>query len=623
MQRIRLNWLNTSLWIKSLIVVGIPVVTLLISGLITIMVLRQTQEADELLEVAMKVQTELQNVRTLLLDAGTGVRGYLLTGEDNFLVFYQKAGAELPQTLNRAISLLDNDSEQLERLMFIQEQIEQELASLNTLLNYASVLGNEAPETINGFILTSQVVMDGLSVQLQQMQDVQRTTLDLRETQKIKAIKRFYIAIICNALVGITGGLLGLWLFASGITARVRRLDQNAKRLARGLPTLTSITSEDELGRLSQGLDEASKLLIARESDLREAKEELNLRFTELTERNQQIMLLNQLSAALQQCESTEEIVDVVKTKAALLAGNSSGILYLIDEKTQLHKVVGAWGNKTEFTDSFTHRSCHVPKQGQYYVYKPQDKNVYCSHIGSAAPVASLCCSLETQDTVLGLLHVTHHRALSEGERQVFGAIADRAALSLANLKLRDTLVNQAIRDSLTGLYNRRYLEGALERELRHAERQKKSFGVIALDIDHFKQFNDTYGHDAGDEVLRAFGNLLNTSFRGEDLACRLGGEEFIVVLPGATLTQSIQSAERLVEQVRNMRVTLPGGLLEMITISSGVAIYPDHGNSIKTLLRKADAALYQAKHNGRDRVEVSTAPPETNYGDSASRALK
>jgi diguanylate cyclase (GGDEF)-like protein len=175
-----------------------------------------------------------------------------------------------------------------------------------------------------------------------------------------------------------------------------------------------------------------------------------------------------------------------------------------------------------------------------------------------------------------------------------------------ANLRLQKTLRVQAVRDPLTRLFNRRYLEETFERELRRAERTRKPLGVIMLDLDHFKVFNDTFGHAAGDALLRVVGQFLLSRSRREDVACRYGGEEFVLIFPDAPLETTTRRAEQLREEARSLQVQHHGHPLGNVTISAGVAAFPEHGSTAATLLRAADEALYRAKTEGRDRVEVA-----------------
>jgi diguanylate cyclase (GGDEF)-like protein len=168
-----------------------------------------------------------------------------------------------------------------------------------------------------------------------------------------------------------------------------------------------------------------------------------------------------------------------------------------------------------------------------------------------------------------------------------------------------EALRELSVRDPLTGLFNRRYLEETLNRELWRAARNQRPVGIIMLDLDHFKRFNDTYGHGGGDALLREVGGFLGKHVRGSDIACRYGGEEFTIILPDATLEITRQRAEELRQGAQQLALQLDGAESDPVTFSLGVAGFPTHGNTGSEVLAAADAALYQAKAAGRDRVVV------------------
>jgi diguanylate cyclase (GGDEF)-like protein len=180
-------------------------------------------------------------------------------------------------------------------------------------------------------------------------------------------------------------------------------------------------------------------------------------------------------------------------------------------------------------------------------------------------------------------------------------------ALALANIRLRATLREQSSRDPLTGLFNRRYMEASLDREIRRAAREGYGLGLLMADLDNFKQLNDAFGHAAGDEVLRRIGRFLGAAVRGEDVACRFGGEEFVVILPKASLDDTHRRAEVLREGIKAPHLDEEPGLYPAATMSVGVAGYPEHGTSAAELILAADSAMYLAKAKGRDRVVVAS----------------
>jgi diguanylate cyclase (GGDEF)-like protein/PAS domain S-box-containing protein len=185
--------------------------------------------------------------------------------------------------------------------------------------------------------------------------------------------------------------------------------------------------------------------------------------------------------------------------------------------------------------------------------------------------------------------------------------ISERKQAQDALLKSQELLREQSVRDHLTGLFNRRYMEETLERELLRASRKDLSLGVIMLDVDEFKRFNDTYGHAAGDLILRELGHLLLKHVRGEDIASRFGGDEFIVVLPDASRVVTSERAEQICKDAQQSRFQFDGQTLEAVTLSLGVAIFPEHGTTSGTILKAVDRALYRAKHEERSRVVVAS----------------
>jgi diguanylate cyclase (GGDEF)-like protein len=186
-------------------------------------------------------------------------------------------------------------------------------------------------------------------------------------------------------------------------------------------------------------------------------------------------------------------------------------------------------------------------------------------------------------------------------------SLARQTSLALANLRLRETLFHQAVRDPLTNLFNRRYLEETLVRELARSRRQGIALGVIMIDLDNFKGFNDAFGHAVGDALLSSLARLLERHIRREDIACRFGGEEFTIILPGASLEVARQRAEQLREAISGLHVEDLNQSPVAVTASLGVAAFPDHGETDSEVLWAADAALLTAKAQGRNRVVVAT----------------
>jgi diguanylate cyclase (GGDEF)-like protein len=184
--------------------------------------------------------------------------------------------------------------------------------------------------------------------------------------------------------------------------------------------------------------------------------------------------------------------------------------------------------------------------------------------------------------------------------------LADNVGLGIAHLKLRESMRTLSVRDPLTGLFNRRYLQEALTQEQHRATRNRAQLGVIMIDIDHFKQVNDKFGHDGGDAVLAELGAFLKSQVRRSDIASRYGGEEFAIVLSPTTPEGARQCAEKIREGASRLKGYHPHQDLDAFTLSLGVALFPDHGSDVAAVLKAADVALYQAKDRGRNRVVMA-----------------
>lgn len=224
---------------------------------------------------------------------------------------------------------------------------------------------------------------------------------------------------------------------------------------------------------------------------------------------------------------------------------------------------------------------------------------------GAFALKDGICCPLNAKGKNIGKIcwHGKESFQMSENDRILAINFSEQIALNIANLMMRNTLYNLSIKDSLTGLYNRRYLEEFLERELIRCQIKQLPLGVIMFDLDYFKRINDTFGHEAGDIVLKAISNLLKENTRQPDLCCRYGGEEFIAILPEQDWKKTIQVAERLRELIQLLKIDHKGESLGKVTASFGLAIYPQNGITVSSLFYHADMALYLSKQNGRNQV--------------------
>jgi len=328
----------------------------------------------------------------------------------------------------------------------------------------------------------------------------------------------------------------------------------------------------------------------------------------DLTERSQRATLLAKMGEHMQSCITQDEVFAAALGYAPKVFPASPGAVALFNAGRNLVEIAGQWLDCQLPITVFEPNACWALRTGHPHLVVAGDTTAPCAH---AAGVKNtyLCVPILAQGEALGVLHfqaTDEAPTLADSELSFKTTFAGQVGLSVANIRLREALRAQSIRDPLTGLYNRRYLTEMLERETRRAIRSEQSLGVLMLDLDHFKKFNDTYGHEAGDRVLRETASLLMKSVRAEDIVCRFGGEEFVVILPMADLQVTEARGERIRSRTRELTVLHQGQSLGMITVSVGVAVLPEHGTNPKELLEAADAALYRAKREGRDRVVVA-----------------
>ena len=333
----------------------------------------------------------------------------------------------------------------------------------------------------------------------------------------------------------------------------------------------------------------------------------------ELTERSQRATLLAKMGELMQSCVSKDEVFAAALGFAPKIFPVSRGAIALLNADRSLAELAGAWHECLLPVSTFPPNACWALRTGQPHLVIAGDPTAPCAHAAGVTHTY-LCIPILAQGETLGVLHLQatdEVPTLADSELPLKTTFAGQVGLSVANIRLREALRDQSIKDPLTGLYNRRYLEEILQRETRRAVRAEYGVGVLMLDLDHFKKFNDTYGHDAGDTILRETASLLTKSVRAEDVVCRFGGEEFVVVLPMADLKTSQARAERIRSRLRELAVLHQGQSLGMITASVGVAALPKHGTTPRELLEAADAALYRAKREGRDRVlSAEPLPP-------------
>jgi|GEM_PF-1377361 len=310
----------------------------------------------------------------------------------------------------------------------------------------------------------------------------------------------------------------------------------------------------------------------------------------------------------LQLCVDVQQVYHTATASFSRLLPGTGGCLYIIDNSRHSVEVVSSWGTANH--DHFSPPdSCCALRSGQPRWRQPGVSEIHCAHFSGPAPERYHCRPIVAHGNTVGVLYVQCEN--DESAQQVnnrmdaMRQLIQITALAVATLNLRTRLENQSIRDSLTGLFNRHFMQISLEREMMRAHRRKQIMAVFMLDVDYFKRFNDTHGHSAGDAVLKALAEIFSSNIRSEDIACRYGGEEFTIILPDSTVKGACDRAESIVSAVAELKLQIGQQTFDGFGVSIGVAFYPGDGDTSEQLLQRADSALYEAKRNGRNRVSL------------------
>jgi diguanylate cyclase (GGDEF)-like protein len=320
---------------------------------------------------------------------------------------------------------------------------------------------------------------------------------------------------------------------------------------------------------------------------------------------------MSQLGEWLQSCKSLEELLDILGKFLGRLFVGSSGELFIYSTSRDVLDSVCSW-NLTPGRDHIEPEDCWSLRRGRMYTYGDDLIDVTCGHVHQAGEAAGryVCIPVIAHGDTVGLLHIRFADEDEDGRsredcRELVIRCAEQISLAVANVQLRDELHDQSVRDPLTGLYNRRYFLDRCRRAIAHSARCDGPLAIVSLDADHFKRFNDNHGHDAGDSVLRAIADCMTKVFEGNAVVARFGGEEFSVLLPDTDGATALQAAETLRQTIERRALYHGEQQLPTVTVSIGVAAYPDAGRTPEDLLRVADAALYVAKDKGRNQVVV------------------
>ena len=336
---------------------------------------------------------------------------------------------------------------------------------------------------------------------------------------------------------------------------------------------------------------------------LQDANAQLQKWVNELERYIAESVLVGEMGEMLQGARTLKEAYTIAHRFCVRAFPQTDGAVRVLERELGVLAPCAHWGG-AEMSIAINPDHCLAFQQGQ--VHPTSDANELCLHCAAHPAAWRLCVPLQAQEEKVGALYLQSAASADSELQRLALTIAQYLSLAIANLQMRDLLRRQSQRDALTGLHNRRYLDETLLRHEHRARHHETTLALIMLDIDHFKRINDDYGHEAGDAVLATLGRFLKVHIRDGDVYCRYGGEEFVLVLPGASVETARERAEFFRQEAHQLRVTSGDRVLPPLTLSLGIAIYPEHGATLQKVLKCADAALYASKRAGRNRVTVA-----------------
>ena len=451
---------------------------------------------------------------------------------------------------------------------------------------------NDANRTVRTALNDS---LDALARAYEEEINRARAQIEANDRQVLTAL--LALAVLASLALGA-----GIMLVKSALLAPLLGMKRSMLQLAKGDLEVAVDGAErsDEIGEMARAVQVFLATSVERQKLNREAR------------------LLSQLNEWLQSCKSLDELYQMVAEFLSRLLPECAGSLYIYAHSRDVLESAKAW-NGGQTTTAMHPDDCWGLRRGRTYTFGDNEIDFPCTHLGTTVPGSYCCIPILAHGETIGLLHLAFRAGggnqSKDEQRRLAMVCAEQISLAIANAKLRDQLRDQSIRDALTGMFNRRYMLETCRREFSRAARAGQNVSILSMDVDHFKKFNDNHGHDAGDTVLRAVSECLMANFRDEDVACRFGGEEFVVLLPGTTAEAAVRKAEDVRTKIESLVVRYVDANLPRITMSIGVAAFPQTGDNPQAVLKAADDALYRAKDAGRNRVESSLT------GASSSKA--
>ncbi|MEH2022060.1 diguanylate cyclase domain-containing protein [Nostoc sp.] len=374
--------------------------------------------------------------------------------------------------------------------------------------------------------------------------------------------------------------------------------DQPSYWLSFKFPFSDYATGANRIGGISIEITES----IEAQRSLTELNRQLQEKTLQLEAKTQELIYLSDMADMLYSCESEDEVYQVVAFTCSKLFPNMSGCIYIIANSKNYVQMNSFWGGERNSKEIFSQSECWALRRGKLNLLSPGDSGLMCSHLIQPVRGTHLCVPFFGQGEVVGVLHIYALAEISPEDQQITEIIARTLGIALNNLSIKQRLTYDNLRDGMTQLFNQNYMQSITEQRLAEAERSGQPLSVIFLDIDNFKSYNSRYGHLTANIVLQALAKLLLKSVRSFDIACRWGGEEFVIVMPNMTLETLRKRVEQLRIDIEQMQLKDGDQIIESITASFGIAV-SEPGITVKDLLNRANQAMLEAKRKGKNRV--------------------
>jgi diguanylate cyclase (GGDEF)-like protein len=565
--------------------------------------LRWVIHSADLIETTEEALSELR-------EAESGQRGFVLTRNPAYARSFGQRIASASRNMDRVVSLTADNHLQHNRARAIAGLMAQRYVSLRQPLD----LGRGGDFDRATKVIASgqgRELMEAIAVRAQSFLEDERALQITRgeaAERRLTWSKRLALAGASAVALIVT---VGFFLLVRSIRRPLDTMMQAMTELGSGEKArIDTAMDSREFTRLATGYNAMADRLelavanqVAGEQMLQIANAELHQNSEVLRQRGDMIELLGGMAHRMQAARTDDELAQIIRVFVPRVLPSIPGALYAHNNSRNLLIPIASWGGLQVLPDGFGPDQCWALRRGQSHCVTEPGREIVCGHVGSDE--IYLCEPLLAGGEVIGVLYLQGR--VEDESRFRLTVLSENIASALVNHRLQRSLREQTIRDPLTGLFNRRYMEEALTTEIARASRSDVPLSLVMCDVDHFKRFNDEFGHDAGDSVLQAVAAEMKSRFRDGDVVCRFGGEEFTIIAPGTTAEALLSRVELVRNAICELNVRQNGKTLGSTSMSFGIATWTKAmARDGSTLIQAADAALYQAKREGRNRATIS-----------------